>query len=156
MYKLLILTLLFPFFAFSDEFILNLENVCSEQDQDLVTQKLKNASCGKFYSLSNTPTNTSVCRNSLQIHQDILIENGWTQKQLNLLGYYVTQERHTRDKKIKYTKYISEKLNISQAPTNEQDFLQLINFIRMDYNLNQIDNISTTTPGCENLFLPTN
>ena len=148
MYKLLISALFFPVFAFSANPFFNLDSVCSSP-QDPVTEELINLSCGEGF-LSFFPSSRA-CKVGLKNNQRELMDKGWTQQQLNYIGYFIAKDKPSAIK-TPYTKYINEELNISQAPTNKQSFLQLINLIRKNYNLNQIDNIPTTTPGCENLF----
>ena len=148
MYKLLILALFFPFFAFSDDSNFDLEYVCSSTDQNLVTDKLKGISCA--LSTRSPRTNTR-CERSIADFQNNLIEAEWTQEQLNYIGYYVTKDREPRNRAIIYTRYIKE---IQSVPSSRRDFVNLINEIRKEHQLEQLEesSILTTTESCKDIF----
>ena len=78
------------------------------------------------------------------------MKNGWTQKQLNFIGYYVSKDREPNNEKIQYTNYINE--NSIPKPTSSQELQILINNIRSNHGLSHIEDISTAIPECEDLF----
>ena len=149
MYKLLIFILL-PFFAFSND--LNLESVCSSPDQDSVTEKLEGILCGSGLEGEE-------CRDTLRTIYNLYIEAGWTQKQLNYFAYYVSQGK--RSDRIIPRFLIGGRPPIElgrlgawfeDLPFVQEELLYWINVNRVDNGLPILQNVSHTTPGCENLF----
>ena len=149
MYKILILALFFPFFAFSDEFP-SLEQVCSGEEEYSVTEKLASFSCSHPLRIIFPALDIPTCKISIHQNQTLLLEEGWTQKQLNFIGYYVSKDREPNNEKIQYTNYINE--NSIPKPTSSQELQILINNIRSNHGLSHIEDISTAIPECEDLF----
>lgn len=142
MYKLLILVI-FPFFAFSDE-AFPLAFLCSNLDlPDYVLSphtRLENFSCGREWVKGSEE-----CKNDLRTNQDLLIEKGWTQQQLIYLGYHVTQGKQDVGSPMPYTKYINENMG-ETIPSDENSLLSFINKVRTHYELDEIQNIVTEIP----------
>ena len=73
MYKILILALFFPFFAFSDEFP-SLEQVCSGEEEYSVTEKLASFSCSHPLMIIFPTLDIPTCKNSIHQNQTLLLE----------------------------------------------------------------------------------
>ena len=152
MYKLLILTLLFPFFAFS---VVSLDAICSAGDQE--QREISNAVVNDYCEKNEIPIYSTLCKNAVHASYDELIDKGWTRKELNFLAYHTTFSSNIFNRHFKdlIAKIVSSSI---KKPTNRSEFLELINEHDRSNGfgsptLTRLE--QPITSGCESLFPPT-
>ena len=151
MYKLLILALFFPFFAFSDDESndapLTPEKICSGEDQESVTETLAKLSC----DLNLLHIIEENCENDIAQDQSNLLEKGWTQKQLNYIDYYLNIGRNPDITLQIRSAWHIETQEIAKL-SNIGELLYLINKLRKIYSLTELQENGISIEGCEDLF----
>ena len=153
MYKLLILTLLFPFFAFSN---VNLNAICTSNDNEqlAISDIISNTICDSWHTYSS---DIRQCYNAMNRSYNYLGSKGWTRKELNFLGYHIIFSNNRRfNRRIQnFIFYIDEGSIRSTKPINRSELLDYVNQFR-SRKLTRLE--EPTYSGCENLFniSPTN
>ena len=159
MYKLLILTLLFPFFAFSN---VNLNAICTSNDNeqraisDIISKTMCDTMCDSWYTYSS---DIHQYYNDMNSAYNSLGSKGWTRKELNFLGYHIifSNNRRSNRRIQNFIFYINEGSIRSTKPINRSELLDYVNQFRPSRNkLTSLE--EPTYSGCENLFniSPTN
>ena len=157
MYKLLILTLLFPFFAFSNEGV-DLDSICISDDrgQFEISKKIIDFVC------TNQTMFYGGCEDRMRDLVADLLNKGWTRKEFNFLAYHMVfnnninnGDNKLRDDSEDFLMFTRKSSIRTTKPTNRTEFLNLIN--NSLFNIFLPNEVPPTIleggpRGCENLF----